>query len=266
MGRELFNGIINRINLVGIELEGGWDRAVDNHHVERDGSVVFEDPNNTEVLDRNGRRVIVPRPVPIPFPAHAIGEIVSRAMPVGSVEEWIRKAYPQHVNNTCGLHVHMSFHTKLNYSRLMLPDYMNMMVDELKRFADAEKLPTDHMLRNRLDPNHPWTLKHCAHTFLADRQVLVKGKDFNSRGKPHSRYTFINYPEMQHHTVECRGLSMFGGQPTKEADVEMAVRAVLTVINTTNRFLSKIRQREQPVSVGVIEQPTYVHEVGRMVR
>lgn len=266
--REMFNGVVNRINLVGIELEGGWDNPIDGEHIVHDGSVKFPDPYTEMVHDRLGRIVRVDRDVPLPHPQYEKGEIVSRPLTVNAVEEWIRKCYPQHVNQTCGLHVHMSFHYKLNYSRLMKPDYMQMMIEELRRFADAEQLPLDHNLRNRLNPNHPWTLEHCAHTFLADNQVQVTDKNYRSRGTKWSRYTFINYCEKQHNTLECRGLCMFGtaNQLVTAADVDVAVRAVMTVINTTNRYLSKMKQREKAISVSVPLMEPAVTEVARIVR
>src|SRR5690348_9266825 len=96
--RELLNGIVNRINLVGIELEGGWNRCPDKKlgHFDHDGSVRFEP------FDKDGDRM--------PMPQYYTGEYVSYPMPVDQIASWLRTTYPEHVNDTCGLHVHMSFH------------------------------------------------------------------------------------------------------------------------------------------------------------
>jgi hypothetical protein len=257
--RQLVNGIVNRIALVGIELEGGWDLPVEGEKIVHDGSVQFEDPWTDMIEPAPGaRKIAVARATPRPHP-QMIGEIVSGKLTIDAIEPWIVKCHPQHVNETCGLHVHMSFFNKLNYSRLMVPEFTGHMIDELNRFGLAEGIPQGHMFWKRLDPNHPWTQRHCRHQFLGDKQVLVKKKDYNSRGTDYSRYTFINYCHAQQPTVECRGLPMFDS-------AELAYKAVMAVVTATNRFLSKIRMREKSVSAGVIERPAFFQEIGAVVR
>lgn len=269
--RPLLNGVVNRIRLVGVELEGGWDVVPDGLVVEKDGSVKFEPPRQVSgtfdaaveeyrrqlttrlargegpIPERPARPRITPvdAPVAVTIPMPKVkGEIVSRPMEIGAVEEWITKCYPQHVNHTCGLHVHMSFHYRINYSRLMTPAFTPYMVNAVKEWAEQEGLPKDHPQWNRLNPNHEWTQQHCLHQYLGDAQSKVGHKDYHSRGKAHSRYTFVNYPDAQHHTVEVRGLAMF-----EKADV--AVRGVLAVIDATNRFLSKVRERDRTIRAAV---------------
>ena len=268
--RTLIDGVVNRVALVGLELEGGWDAPVDGHKIIHDGSVKFEDPYTDIITDPvSGRKTLVARADPKPFPRHNVGEIVSGKLPVEEVEGWLRKCYPQHVNETCGLHVHMSFHHKLNYSRLIVPEFTNHVVNELRHFGKREGVPEGSMFWNRLNPEHPWTRHHCMHRFLGDKQVLMKKKDYNSRGTDYSRYTFINYPYGQNlPTVECRGLPMFGaaGRLTATEDVELAIKAVMAVITATNRFLSKVRLREKKINVSVPIRPTITYEIGSIVR
>ncbi len=269
--RTIVNGIINRIKLVGVELEGGWDKRPggdgdDHAGIEHDGSVVFNQGHPllapivppvtaADVAAANGMitigfdprtgQAITTNPVQPrrQYPQHS-GEIVLRKpLPPGSAEltEWVKRCYPTYVNATCGLHVHMSFFNRLNYQRLMTPAYTEQMVDGLKRWARAENLDPEHPLWPRInDPNH----RHCAHLYLGDGQVKVNRKDYNSRGTDHSRYTAINYCDKQHGTVECRLLSMF-------ADADQALRAIGAVVDTTNRFLSKFREREVRVRANV---------------
>jgi hypothetical protein len=255
--RPLLNGIINRVNRIGLELEGGWDAAVRGHQVIRDGSVVFDRPR-TRVNLMTGEAEYV-----VPHPKYAVGEIVSSPMAPDQAAEWLRRAYPQHVNGTCGLHVHMSFNHKLNYSRLLTPDYMGFVIQELQAWGIRNDISRTEgqgaMFWNRLDPHHPWTLQHCTHQFLGDKQVTVAKKDFNSRGKDYSRYTFINYCDMQHGTVECRGLPMFESP-------EVAISAVNAVLDATNRFLSKIRQREKVVAAVIPVMRESFQEIGTVVR
>jgi hypothetical protein len=262
LNRPLLNGVVNRINLIGVELEGGWDTPVKGHPIEHDGSVHFGLANR-DVIDRATGLTIPAQHI---TPQYGIGEIVSQPMPVDKLKAWLKKCYPQHVNDTCGLHLHISFHHKLNYSRLMTPEYMQTVIRELSVFADRENLPPDHMLRNRLNPKHPWTLQHCQHLYLGDKQVLVAKKDYHSRGRDYSRYTFINYCDKQHNTIECRGLPMFGGQPTLDCDVEMAYRSIMVVIDTTNRFLSRIRRRELKMEAVVPIAEPLTKEIGATIR
>ena len=299
MSKDLLNGIRNRIALVGIELEGGWNRDP-GVSIIRDGSVEFHRsgvrpptlgeavrtlglgeaartvrrPDGTIMLVSGGATVVPPRAAAAvasaPYPT-AIGEVVSpkppQALTVHNYDVWMRKVYPQMVNETCGLHVHVSFTHKLNYSRLITPDLTPFAVERLSQWGRAEGLPADHMFWARLNPNHPWTQQHCAHLFLGDNQVKVTKKEYNSRGTPRSRYTFINYCEAQHHTVEYRGLPMFGRpEGVTVEDIEQAIRAVGAVLNATNSFLSKIRQRERAETIAVVARPPIMQEFGAVIR
>lgn len=257
--REIIDGVVNRIALVGVELEGGWDRIVPGNPFIHDGSVRFDIPNPRYTMDPSGSGLEYLKDYPENkgWPRYKPAEIVSQTMRVTDVEAWMRLAYPEHVNETCGLHAHMSFHNKLNYSRLMSTDFLETIVRELRAWGEREKIEDDRFWQ-RLDPTHPWTKHHCAHVFLADGQSTVKKKDFSSRGSSRSRYTFLNYCMAQHGTVECRGLPMF-------RDVETAVKAVQQVFTITNRYLSKIRQRERSVRVQVAASEPVYQEISRIV-
>lgn len=224
----------NRIHRVGIELEGGWDAVPKGMRVERDGSVIF--PNA-------GQRVnALSGAIEVVGPKH-IGEIPGPqdGLDISEVDAYIKKYYPKYVNETCGLHVHMSFKYLLNYQRLMTPDYTKEMIKKLLEWSESEKLPKKHPMWERLtNPNHP----HCAHIYLGDNQVKQTRKDFHSRGTAHSRYTAVNYCRAQHGTVECRLLPMM-------ETADQACRAVHKVLDTTNKFLSKIRQKELKRQIAV---------------
>jgi hypothetical protein len=244
----------NRIAAVGIELEGGWDKVpvgLRPESIIRDGSVIFNPPANQRltaaVLER-----MDDRPIPsMKFPKY-IGEIPSPVLRVDAYEDWIRANYPQHVNETCGLHTHMSFKYRLNYMRLMTPEYTPYIVKGLKEWAEEEKFAKSHPIWVRLNKkDHP----HCAHVYLGDKQVAVDHKDFHSRGKPHSRYTFINYCWTQQAqrtggpgTVECRGLPMM-------ETPDQAIRAVSEVYRLTNKFLAMMKSREPRAEAKVALPP-----------
>ena len=268
----MLNGFVNRLRLVGIELEGGWDTPPPGYV--RDGSVKFaqERPVRASFEDMvmelrrdTQRRVVAPArraveaPVAVQMPVPAVkGEVVSNPLTVDQIEGWVRSVYPKYVNETCGLHVHMSFFHKLNYGRLMGGmAFTTWMVGKLRTWAEREGLPKDHPQWRRFDPDDPWTRQHCAHLYLGEAQARVTRKDYESRGKPYSRYTFVNYcHDMPGHdgpraTVEVRGLSMPDNPDT-------AIRAVMAVLDATNEFLSKIKQKERVERIRV--QPKAVTE------
>lgn len=271
--RTLLNGVVNRVALVGIELEGGWDGPVAGEEIIGDGSVHFDPapaPRRlATILAEDAAAAAQRTQQPIISPKYRKGEIASKnGMPVEMLADWMKQCYPQHVNHTCGLHVHMSFFHRLNYSRLLVPEFTPFIIESLKQWGTRACVPDDHMFWNRLNPEHPWTREHCRHEYLGDNQVTVKRKDYNSRGTDHSRYTFINYCDGQHRTIECRGLPMFGttGQLVTTHDIEAATLAVMEVVNATNRYLSKMRQRERPVRIAVPEKCAVSQEFGSIIR
>ena len=228
--RPRLNGVINRIASVGVELEGGWTKDP-GQPIQRDPSVKFVPPKGVE--DPATGRIVYPPGTVVP---RWTGEIPTPngGLPVTTVEAWMLQYYPQLVNETCGMHVHTSFKRKMHYQQLMTPEFTKRMVTSLQEWAEAEGFPATHHIWARLKkPDHP----HCAHTYCGDEQVKMKKKDFNSRGTPWSRYTAINYCAAQHNTIECRLLPMM-------ETAEQGVRAVMRVLDTTNRFLSQIRQKE----------------------
>jgi len=245
--RVRIDGIPNRIDTVGIELEGGWDKLPKGVKLLRDGSLVFprpklppgigfDDGNNRYVNMRTMEPVDLPADVGMAYPKVGIGEIPLGPFAVitDELERAIMKYYPHHVNETCGLHVHMGLVNRLNYQRLMTPRFTMEMVVRLLDWAGTERLAKDHPIWDRLTrKNHD----HCAHQYCGDEQVKIEKKDFHSRGKPHNRYTALNYCFAQHRTVECRLLPMM-------ETPEQATRAVRTVLSITNQFLSKMRERE----------------------
>ena len=245
--RPKLNGFVDRVKLVGIELEGGWDTVPAGEHIEKDGSVKF--PPSGELLVAS----------PNSLPAYK-GEITSKPLPISSITAWVSRVYPKYVNETCGLHVHMSFHHRINYSRLMTPKFTTWMVKTVREFAEREKLPDGHPQWPRVvNPNH----HHCAHLYLAEGQVRMTRKDYESRGKPYSRYTFVNYCDAQgqppRHTIEVRGLAMMD-------TADQATRGIMAVLHSTNEFLSKIREKERPERVAVRQREGSVQEFRSYLR
>lgn len=206
------NGVkvrLNRIYRVGVELEGGWDKSPDpQFRLEHDGSV-----QGTNAL-------------------FAAGELPSPPMEVDKIEAWIRKFYPDRVNETCGMHVHLSVKSALTYQRLMRPEYPKTIIEEFKKWS-KENLPANHCIFDRLAGKSIY----CRHVFSADDQVMNVEKDHN-RDRRGNRYTVVNYCWGRHQTAECRLLPMM-------PDVDTSVRAVQELIDITNKFLCATAEKER---------------------
>lgn len=197
----------SRIHLVGVELEGGWDVVPAGTRVERDGSV-----------DTEGR---------------FIGEIPSRILEPKEVEEWMKIHYPRYVNQTCGMHVHMSMDTAINYMRLMVPEFGGTIVACMTDWAHRHKLKDSHPIWERLADKN----RYCRHWFNADQQAIVASKDFNQE-RNGNRYTAINYCFVRNGTVECRLLPMM-------KDAELGYSAVSEIIKITDAFLLATAKKEK---------------------
>src|SRR5438477_8185346 len=111
--RYLVHPAKNRVAKVGIELEGGWSKFPDNEAV---GNMFHHDAS-----------VKLPEVPGVPEGLIRTGEIVSPPIEPGAIGKWTSKWYPQHVNKTCGLHLHMSFFFIRHYRRLMVVDYQDTM-------------------------------------------------------------------------------------------------------------------------------------------
>ena len=211
----------NRISKIGVELEGGWEKDP-GVPVARDGSVQFpgSDAHQNTMPGGRGKMVLS-------------GEVQSTPGDLSEVSAFILKVYPQFVNKTCGLHVHMSFIRRYFYQRLMDPSYQDTMFNTISIWAEEKKFSKSHPIWERLSGKHVT----CMREFLADAQVRV-GKKRYDHNVPYSRYTAISYPWLQHKTVECRLLPMF-------EDASDAVEGVLLVADTTNKFLAKQGGRER---------------------
>lgn len=224
--------IKKRIYRVGIELEGGWNKTPEGCKVDHDGSVVIHIPatclediytpaqikqakERGSLLDYRGLNKNI-----------VSGEIPSMVLSVDDFPTWMTKYYPHYVNDTCGLHVHMSFTNALYYQKLMTPAYTKVIVEHLTTWAKKEGLAKGHPIWPRLAGKS----RYCQHKFFGDEQVRKTSKDYN-REAPGNRYTMVNYCFNLHNTLEVRLLPMFDTS-------EQGIRAVNAILDVTNACLS----------------------------
>lgn len=180
---------------VGLELEGGWnehpsENAVGEWHY--DGSVAL----------------------PVSARPMSIGEFVSNPMYPREIGEWLYNAYPDRVNSTCGLHVHLSvkpeFYVRLAQSkfatafRASMTDWSNFLTEKEQFLA---------RLRGRNT--------YCQDRFVPHEQMI---------GVNNERYAALNYCYGKHRTLEVRLLPMF-------RDTAQAYRSILAVVNTVRGWL-----------------------------
>ncbi len=196
----------SRINLVGVELEGGWKTVP---------TVPYHDDNS------------VFRNIRIPKDIGWKGEIASTPKKLATVGPWMRRHYPNHVDKTCGLHVHMSFSEAGHYGQLMIPEYPATMKYYLKKWGVDKGLSPKHPLFERLSGKNPT----CGDGFWPDMQASVLRKNYEH--VEGDRYTGVNYCYGQHGTLECRWLPMF-------ENVGLAIEAVKQVVLITNASLCQL--------------------------
>jgi hypothetical protein len=251
-----------RIQSIGIELEGGWKKLPEGVRLVHDGSVHFEEPpmEGRELELYNGIQTGTYNPYGNPdqqaiylaaateyqklnrariaqIPKH-IGELPSLPMnltedrkPSDRWKEWLKLNYPSSVNDSCGMHVHMAMRTAGSYQRTMVPEYVQTVREEFKKWADAH-LPAGHHIHSRLAGES----RYCQPLFFADKQARTREKDpsvDSTRGKSFHRYTMINWCYLRHGTVECRLLPMM-------PDKDIAQAAIEHLINITNAFIATV--------------------------
>lgn len=221
----------NRVYRVGVELEGGWTKIPKGvNEITRDGSV------HIGMMDP---------------PATAVGELPSPPLDLAHLEGWLTSHYPQYVNDTCGMHVHMSFPTALTYMRVMTPDYPATIIAYVTKWAAKTKLPSGNPIWARLRGESEF----CQHVFFAEMQV-TSGKDFDRHRKGH-RYTVVNYPFARYKTIEHRLLPMM-------ASPALAYEAIMELVSITNKFLVATSAREEKHKADIPDEPTVQMEETRL--
>lgn len=213
----------NRIDLVGIELEGGWRVFPKGERWEEDMSA-FRKPSLEDIkeCDRLG--------------VTHYGELPSKTMYPLQILPWLKRCYPIHVNDTCGMHIHMSFKSLKHYSRLMVEEYPATVKYYVGLWAKEIGLPPEHCLWERINGKN----EYCHDAFWPDLQIAAR-KDHDRKRKG-NRYTDINYSYTSHKTIECRLLPMM-------QDAETGYSGLKLVMDVTNACLSALADIEKMAKV-----------------
>jgi hypothetical protein len=210
----------NRIQKAGVEVEGGWIGVPAGERMVVDASVFRPATKEDELIAEK-------------LKLSTIGELTSPALCPASVKGWLKRCYPDMSNQTCGLHVHMSFKNLRDYVRLMVPEYQLTIVAYLKKWANEEGLADNNPIWDRLSGKS----EYCSLNFFPTQQIRDRRKDYD-HFREGNRYTAIAYRWGTHRTVECRVLPMM-------QDAAQAWRAIERVFDITNAFLVKVARREE---------------------
>ena len=195
------------VNKVGVELEGGWNGDKD-FQLEHDGSVHVD--------------------------ADYVGEAPSPPLAPRAVPAWMKEHYPDAVNVTCGMHVHVSVKHQWHYARLMEPEFLAYVKNALQTWGEQLFIREEHPFWDRLKGRNDY----CKDEFVPELQVKHKEKGGN-------RYTMLNYTWARYRTVECRVLPAF-------AACEIAISAVFAVVDTFEAYLRAHCKSEAPSLEGLI--------------
>lgn len=198
------------IKKIGVEIEGGWDKKPPDTEIYGDGSVD---------VDCNFQD----------------GEISSPPMTLRELLQWIVRNYPQHTNNTCGLHIHISFKKNIYYSKLMSQEFYDYFLARITEWANREQILPSSPFWSRLRGENGY----CKKIFRADEQVHLTNKES-------ARYTHLNYCFSLHRTLECRLFPTFKSAKLAQS----AVKAFIEIVET---FLSK-QGREKTYKVNIDEE------------
>lgn len=199
---------MTHVNRIGIEIEGLWYQTRIPSNPLKDVSVQFT-PGELQI----GPDQFISN--------HFIGETASMPLVWENVKPWIDKNYPDKVNTTCGLHVHISVKSDSDYIRLMDPEFERFFLIRMEEFGKSMKYPQDHPFWCRLKGSNPF----CAKDHKPEEQVIRTDK----RGP---RYAQLNYCYGLHGTLECR---LFHG--TSNPDEILA--CVKSFVDCVEEFLER---------------------------
>jgi hypothetical protein len=211
---------MSKIKLVGLEVEGGWNGT----------PLVAPFPEMPIIADHSvdGRTVPPNRPLET---VHK-GEITSKPMEpdMKLVGKWIDKYWPHDVNNTCGYHIHTSFSNLKDYSILTTKSFLNYTMEEMENLAKKLKLPSDHLIWERLAGKNPFSLLN----FDGSSQIKIRRKQVGDR----IRYGALNFCWGVHGTFEFRALPAFSTKDHAKVFTEKYLDAVETFLKEARPVVS----------------------------
>lgn len=187
------------VKLVGLEFEGGWRNRIFLDAAFRD-DISVPCPEVSE----GGVALYAHKPGRQPW---HFGEIVSPPLAIGEVFAWADKHYPIDPSPVLnegtgqergsGIHVHLSFDTLEDYSRVASRRFYNVFLTTLAEWGRRVELPETSQFWRRLKGANRFAKRH----FNPRRQIGVTTKNSQANAP---RRTALNYCFGLHGTVEVR--------------------------------------------------------------
>lgn len=242
----------NRIALAGVELEGCFHRRPDGAH--EDGSVQVTCSNSGCSFSSNNRHGEcdcecsgcddedhcndTSEACYYRQAGAFTGELSSPPMAIEEMEAYVLANYPDHVDTSCGMHVHMSFTDEADYSRLMYPDFWDYFQESWAKWA-PENLHPKSKFWDRFAGNN----RYCLKEFIPERQ-------WTQTGRSDARYRHLNFCWGIHRTLECRLLPMFKHKSTAVKAINHLFELVNTFLNTCE---SPVIEHSEEIDVDAVE-------------
>lgn len=218
---------MSAINLVGLEVEGGWNG--------KPMVPPFEDIDLAADLSIDGTTMTTDNRLLLPH----VGEAISPPLPVEAVDDWIERHWPHGTNITCGYHIHVSLKNNLHYMLLTRKSFMLQVMRNMRSLALDLGLPPNHYIWHRLSGTNPF----CTYQFDAGAQMEIKKKRVSDR----TRYGFLNFAKGVHGTMEFRAL------PTFENAI-LAKRFTHLYLNLIEEYCEKERDSIRPRELSIADR------------
>lgn len=204
---------ITPIDKLGVEIEGMWKtqssmdtaiataRRVTGSAGYRDGSVGYMDGSHRDARTYHS------------------WEFQTRPGDVGSTLTQVKELFPEYVNVTCGMHVHMSFRDPLSATLLTSQKFFSFFENALVTFGALMAFPASHPYWERIEGRNQYCRKNTIDP--VERQWFAHN----------DRYRQVNFTSWgEHRTVEFRVLPLFHS-------LNQSLEAIKFLFKSVDRFL-----------------------------
>lgn len=225
------------INLIGVELEGGWGR--NEAPPFSDGTILIDDQSlrNPLVHHKTGERL------------WHYGEAVSKPLPLDDAAAWLLSHYPQGWDEWCSIHFHASLKHLKYYALLASQAYWDFFLKDMEAWGKEERIGADHIFWHRWAGRN----KYCTRAFRPLSQIMR-----TTKGGPAERYlrrTMLNFPFAMHGTIENRLFPVFDDPRISDSGLRRWVKGMEDFIEAhVGRRVPDIRAEISLRDLGLINE------------
>lgn len=244
------------IDKVGVELEGGWWQGYQRLEPSW-GKNPPNSPTKAWLLDWHGDGSVNVATTHInsekdtTHPHYGTGlyqgeGVCNPPQDPNNIHRWMKYNYPLWVNESCGMHVHMSFKNIIDYERIMEEEFVKHFEESMEAWGKDNKINYDPFW-NRLRGLN----RYCQRNGASSAQAMINHKLLKKEGRDESytKYYHLNFGAWKKYkTVECRLLPMF---PTAQQGAD----AVYDLLWLFEKYLRQPYKSEyQPKTVRISEE------------